>query len=325
MILTDILDAAGVEIKYRAGSTELNICCPFCPENGESADTRFRLGINTASGAASCFNCKWKARGVMYTARQLCRIFGIKFNLRSLAAKQDETKKKEPKKGVSPVAGLPAEYEDFAHEPDAIGFKARKYLRLRGVSTLQIVKHRIGFAAAGDMAWRVLFPVVDSEGVTHGCVGRDFSGNQSPKYLNTPGMKLLWNAHRVARTAVVVEGVMDALRVEHALLQMHDSIPVARLGSTITSAQLDQLKLYERVVVLPDWDRAGVVGAIELCNRCTARGMVVLASVPDAMSGIDPGDMTENTIVELIKDAVPWTTHVERHMRLAATREESDE
>lgn len=262
----------------------------------------------------------------MYTARQLCRIFGIKFNLRALAANQEEAKKKKtPKKEASPVAGLPAEYEDFAHEPDSIGYKARKYLRSRGVSTLQIVKHRIGFAAAGDMAWRVLFPVVDSEGTTHGCVGRDFSGNQSPKYLNTPGMKLLWNAHRVARTAVVVEGVMDALRVEHALLQMHDSVPVARLGSTITPAQLDQLKLYERVVVLPDWDRAGVVGAIELCGRCTARGMAVFASVPESMSGIDPGEMSENAIVELIKDAVPWSVHVERHMRLAATREEADE
>lgn len=321
MILTDILETAGVEIKFHTGSSEINICCPFCVERGESADTRFRCGINVASGFANCFNCSFKARGVMYTARQLCRIFGIKFNLRALAVHKEQPEVKKPKE-LPPVAGLPAEYEDFAHEPDSIGYKARKYLRQRGVSTLQIVKHRIGFAAAGDMAWRVLFPVVDGDGVTHGCVGRDFSGKQSPKYLNTPGMKLLWNAHRIARTAVVVEGVMDALRVEHALLQMHDSIPVARLGSTITSAQLDQLKLYEKVVVLPDWDRAGVVGAIELCNRCTARGMSIFASVPSSMSGIDPGEMTENAIVELIKDAVLWTEHVERHMRLAATREE---
>lgn len=256
----------------------------------------------------------------MYTSRQLCRIFGLRFNPSALA-KQRPSKIEPTKKKSEVVAGLPAEYEDFAHELDSIGYKARKYLRSRGVSTLQLVKHRIGFAAAGEMAWRILFPVIDSDGVVHGVVGRDFSGNQSPKYLNTRGMKLLWNAHRTARTVVVVEGVMDALRVEKALLQMRDAIAVARLGSTITSNQLDQLKMFEQIVVIPDWDRAGVVGAIELCGRCAARGSSVAISIPAAMTGTDPGEMSENEIVEHIKDAVPWSVHAERRMRLAATRE----
>lgn len=323
MILQDILEAANVDIHYQTGNQhEVFICCPMPNCN----DERFRLGINVKTGAAHCFACEWKARGTIYTARQLCKVFNLKFNLRGQKIRERKAEvDKQKQEAVEPAYELPEEFEDFTTPLDPIGKRARVYLRSRGVSTLQIVKHGIGFAAHGTMGWRVIFPVLDRDNVLRGCVGRDFSGTQKPKYLNTPGLKLLWNAQRHAKTAVVVEGVMDALRVEKALLQMRDVVSLARLGSAITPMQLDQLKMYERVVILPDWDRAGVHGAIELSQRCDARGIETLVAIPEAMNGSDPADMEEDFIVDLIKGSVPYSRHTEHRLRLAATRETNDE
>jgi len=53
------------QIAFRKSSKdpdEIMVCCPFCPENGETPDTRFRLGLNTRSGIGHCFNCGAKGR-----------------------------------------------------------------------------------------------------------------------------------------------------------------------------------------------------------------------------------------------------------------------
>jgi DNA primase len=263
----------------------------------------------------------------MYTARRLSEAFGLKFSPRAFVEERKTQRTgKVSKKEEEPIGpGLPLEYETFRDVCDSIGEKARAYLKDRGVSTSQIVRHKIGFAAAGEMAWRVLFPIIDDEGIIHGCAGRDFSGHQIPKYLNTPGVKLLWNAHRPASTAVVVEGVLDALRVETALLQTNGIVAVARLGSIITKLQLDQLKHYDKVVVFPDFDRAGVHGAIELCTRCDGRGIQTSVVLPPAMTGNDPGDMKEEMIIDLLRGAVRWSVTTENRLRLAATRDRSEE
>jgi DNA primase len=321
VIILDILEASGTNIRYsHSDKNEVTICCPFCQ------DTRFRLGINLRNGKGHCFNdCGFKSRDIMYTARMLCEAFGIKFSARQFVQEQQERRQhrlaiKEPE-ALGP--GLPLEYETFNDICDNIGRKARAYLKNRGVSALQIAYHKIGFAAAGEMAWRILFPIVDEDGIVHGCAGRDFSGQQTPKYLNTPGVKLLWNAHRPATAAVVVEGVMDAIRVERVLLQTKGTVAVARLGSIITTLQMNQLKHYDRVTVFPDCDRAGVHGAIELCRRCDARGISVSVVIPRSMTGRDPGDMEEDEILESLGSAVCWSVPTEQRLRLAATREES--
>lgn len=323
MIILDILETAGVDIRYsHSDKNEVTICCPFCE------DSRYRLGINIRNGKAHCFNeCDFKSRDVMYTARRLSEAFGLKFSSRAFVEERITHRIREVKeKEEHPIGpGLPPEYETFRDVCDSIGEKARAYLKGRGVSTLQIIRHKIGFAAAGEMAWRVLFPLIDEEGVIHGCAGRDFSGHQTPKYLNTPGVKLLWNAHRPATTAVVVEGVLDALRVETALLQTNGIIAVARLGSIITKTQLDQLKHYDKVIVFPDFDRAGVHGATELCTRCDGRGIQTSVVLPPAMTGKDPGDMDEETIMDLLRGTVRWSVLTEKRLRLAATRERNEE
>ena len=167
-----------------------------------------------------------------------------KFGSKIAVNKRRKREKPEVKK--LPVGlGLPEGYETFSGDlaRDPIMEKAYRYLERRGISTLQIVRHRIGYAVTGPMGWRILFPVIGEGGAIVGSVGRDFSGQQTPKYLNTPGVKHLWNGVQgSASMAVVVEGVIDGLHVEQALMRTKGMQAVGRLGSAITPNQLDQLK-----------------------------------------------------------------------------------
>jgi DNA primase len=218
------------------------------------------------------------------------------------------------------VKGLPEGYEPFGDASDEIEQAVRVYLESRSVSILQIVHHKIGYACVGPMAWRALFPVFGEDGNIYGCVGRAIRGDMKPKYLNTPGIKLLWNAEHLGQFAVVSEGIMDALKIEKVLLQYRNGVSVARLGSSITVHQIGQLKKYERVIIAPDWDVPGIKGAIGLMKRCVAAGITTSVIVPEVMNGYDPGSMAEQDLKIQIDEAIPFTEHVENRLRLAATR-----
>ena len=325
IMIVEVLEAAGVEIHYGTGG-EISICCPFCSERGESEDTKFRLGINTVKGVAHDFNCGWRGHGAAYIAKQLARVFGVKL----LYRKPETLAVRTPVVETPPIApiatvGVPEGFEVFTQHPNRVERQARQYLDQRGVSVLQIVAHKMGYAAAGEYAYRILIPVLDENGVSHGWVGRAFLPQVKPKYLNTPGMKCLWGVKKNATVAIVTEGIMDALRVEKALMRSRSMVAVARLGSAITAFEMDQLKLFSQVIAFPDEDRAGVKAADALCMRCKSRGIPVSVVVPQKMTGRDPGDMDEDEIWEKLHMAMPWSEAViaERpnlRLQLAATK-----
>lgn len=311
-LIEGILQRAGVETKphtFKKGEVQLS--CPFCLERGLGDDTGQHLGVNFDSGKGHCFRCDWNARDIMYTARALSRVYKIPFVLRYVES-EPQKPKKTPR--TLPV-GLPVGYEAFNGNKDSIERKMRAYLEKRGVSTSQIVRHKIGFAAVGEMAWRILFPVRDEDGKVYGCVGRTIMADVEPKYLNTIGIKLLWGANESGSTAVIVEGVLDALRVEQALLSHRGYVAVARLGSAITPVQLHQLRRFENRVILPDWDVPGMKGAMELARECAVHGMPVKFALPEAMTGLDPGAMTMDQIEDMLSSALPWNEKLKFRIR----------
>lgn len=323
ILLQEILDRSGIRYRYTTSRWETVLDCPFCQERGLTEDAKEHLGLNIRNGLAHCFRCDWRSRGVLTTARALAKVFRIPFRLeyRTMQEEEVEEEKKEESDIVVPV-GLPKEYEQFTETVgDPVERRVRSYLKSRQVSMMQVERHKIGFAAVGKYAWRVLFPVFGGDGKVHGCVARAVDNRQQPKYLNTPGIKLLWNGHRQAKVAVVVEGVLDALRVETALLRRRDWVAVARLGSTITSAQLAQLRAYERVICLPDRDAPGLKGTISLAKTCLDKGIHVEVAIPEFVDDRDPGDMTENEIDDYIGLAQKWSDGSVPRIRAAMKRQ----
>ena len=290
--LERLLEDARVDVRGTNKRNEVTLCCPFCADRGFSSDESYHLGLNTFNGKAHCFRCDWKSSNGLFTANSLRRVYQLTFTVHAKdfrPRKKPPVQEEAPKKERESVA-LPDEYENLVgSHVDFVGRRVRKYLEKRGVSLLQIVRHQVGYSIAGKLAWRAIFPVIARDKRIYGYVARGIQPGQEPKYLNSPGLKMWWGADKVERTAIVVEGIMDALKVEQALLRTTGMAAIARLGSTITQQQVKQLHDYERVIVFPDFDLAGVRGAAELGKTLSASGLRTSVVIPPGMTGEDPG------------------------------------
>jgi hypothetical protein len=326
VILEDLLIQSGVDYEpVRGSKDEVLIACPFCTGASDVAGERKVFGLDLVNGKAHCFRCSWKSDSVVYTARMLCKAWGIDFSwrLRLSAAEAQETvseRKPEPKKVAEPV-GLPPEYERFGDPTDEIEQLATAYLQGRGITRRDIKDYQIGFAGAGDFSWRIMFPVIGEDGVVYGCVGRDFSGKSKMPYRNTEGIRLLWNGQHEAKTAVVCEGVMDAIRVNRVLREeFPDHVAMAALGAGLTPEQLAQLAKYETVVLFSDWDVAGIKETAQRAAVCEEAGLTTLVVEPDSMTGDDPDSMPREQIVGCIVLARLWTKSEQYRLRLRALK-----
>lgn len=323
MILEDLLIQSGADYTQKPGKPdEIVMACPFCVGNHDVQGLRRIFGMNVSTGYAHCHRCDWGSKSIVYTARELCRVWNIDFSwrLRLSASQQDaEVFHKEERKEPEPVPmGLPPEYEQFRDLKDEIELQAFRYLRGRGITRKEIDAYKIGYAAVGDFAWRVIFPVIGDDDVVYGCSGRDFSGQSKLKYRNTEGIKILFNAQKPAKCAVVVEGAIDALSVCRVLEdRFEDAIAVGALGWAITHQQIAQLAKFDTVIHFPDFDVPGVKGAMARAEACTAAGLSTFIVTPEGMSGHDPGDMDAESIAGYLERAVPWTDAEKFRMRLS--------
>jgi len=326
MILEDLLIQSGVDYEpVRGSKDEVLIPCPFCTGSSDVSGERKVFGLDLVNGKAHCFRCDWKSASVVYTARMLCKAWDIDFSwrLRLSAAEAQEVaseRKPDPKKAAEPV-GLPLEYERFGDPTDEIEQFAMAYLQGRGITRRDIRDYQVGFAGAGDFSWRIMFPVIGEDGVVYGCVGRDFSGKSKMPYRNTEGIRLMWNGQHAATTAVVCEGVMDAIRVNRVLReQFPDHVAMAALGAGLTPEQLAQLSKYEQVIMFSDWDVAGVKETAQRAEVCAEAGMHSLIVEPDSMTGDDPDSMSYDQIFRCITSARLWTNSEKYRLRLRALR-----
>lgn len=323
MLLEDILLQAGIEFDRVRGKTdEVMFACPFCTGATDTGGNRRVFGLNLVSGFAHCFRCDWRSRSVVYTARELCKAWHIDFGwrMRLTAQECDETAIKEVPSRRADPSGLPAEYERFGDLSDEIERMAFDYLRSRNLGWDEINEYQIGYAGAGEMAWRVLFPIYGEDGVVYGVAGRDFSGKSKVKYRNSDGMKLLFNGQRQGKMAVVVEGPVDTIAVQRALVTVPGAVAVGALGSVITAEQVAQLSRYETVIHFPDFDMAGIKGAMARADACCTAGMKTKVVIPEILSGIDPGEMDPGRIMTYVCNAATWTATQRLRMRLAAVR-----
>jgi len=198
-----------------------------------------------------------------------------------------------------------------------------EHLRDRGFTADEVLAAGLGTRARTGRVLdrfrdRLVFPIRDrldgAVGVV-GFVGRrnpaadaaDTKGDQrAPKYLNTGQTPLyrkgthLFGLTEATGTldrgglAVLVEGPLDALAVEHATAGAMAG--VAPLGTTLTTTQAGQLGAVlgagsNRVVVALDADPAGQQAAARAYTGLTAHGLDPRAAV--LPTGLDPADTAE--------------------------------
>ena len=286
MTFADALQRRGIQ--YRRNSNDphwYHICCLFCAERGFEPDSKFRLGINTQTGATRCFHCGYRTKnGTYWVLRKL-----------ELNPADYEARIPEQQPHTAPPA-LPTDFMLLTEAEDERDWAARDYALQRGISGQQIQAHRIGVSYSGKYAYRVIFPIFASRGVPNpsggslpsdaprrfvlgpatghktefnnprllGFTARDFTGHREPRYLNSSGEKYLYNWNPSAEQVVIAEGPIKALRIERVC-----GTGAALLGHTLTEQQLQQVmeSKAQHIVIWPDPNLVGRRGAIKVAEQ----------------------------------------------------------
>jgi len=138
---------------------------------------------------------------------------------------------------------------------------------------------------------RLIFPIFNLSGRIVGFGGRDLSGKEEPKYLNSPETliyqksKILYGLNfskeiiRDQRNAVVVEGYMDFISLFQAGLKN----VVASSGTSFTSSQATLLSRFcDGVHLFFDSDSAGMSAALRSVNYLFDAGLEVwIVTLPE--------------------------------------------
>lgn len=311
MDILDSLDGRGIRYRKSDRAGEIWLCCPFCLENNQSQDERFRLGINIETGRAHCFNCEWKTSDIAFLSSELSRALNMDMFERGEVVE----KKYKP-------ARLPEDFTQLSlKDKDFWGRKAYQYVKLRNVTDKQMAEKKLGYSVVDkDFHHRIVVPVY-YQGKLKGLVGRDFTGKQEPKYKNSIGIKVVYNVpRRKAQTGLLVEGIFDSLACQRGCggTTVHGSVDsLGVLGHSLTDTQLEQLQGYKKFILWPDPDQAGIFGFLKMVpdlQRITPQ----IYFVKPKMAGredYDPSEMFGPEIKHRINQATVYSVELEQRLR----------
>ena len=165
---------------------------------------------------------------------------------------------------------------------------------------------------------RIMFPICDINGKVQAFGGRIFGQAEGAKYMNSPetpiyhkgrtlyGLNVCRDEIRNSRTAILVEGYMDLIRLHQEGFQN----VVAGTGTAFTPEQAALLKRFaDKVLICYDGDNAGQKAAQKAGLICLDKGLdvrvIVLPEAEDPDSFFDEGshkgfDKLIETAVELM-------------------------
>lgn len=331
----------------------------LCPFHNEKTPSFY---VDEQKGMFYCFGCK--AGGDAFKFVQMIEGVGFREALQKLAQETgvelpERSSAHKPTRDLIEVNRLALAY--FREHLEG----AQDYLKQRGLDEATIERYALGFAPkrwdglvqylkrhgvppklgveAGVLAekdgrvydrlrGRVVFPIRDPMGRVVAFTGRALSGEDNPKYLNTPETEifkkngLLYGypearkSIRERKRAVVVEGLFDVL----ALAQMGWTETVAVLGSALSQEQVRLLERAkaERLYLAFDADEAGRKATLAGLDVAVARRFLTFAVL--LPEGRDPGDLLvqpegKRAFARALEEALP-----EVEYRFAAASEGVD-
>jgi hypothetical protein len=321
------------QAKGSDGHLEYRICCPYCPSKGKSADRKFKLYINSGSGAFICWRCSTKGH--------VRNIIGDVENMNFVQPEQTtsavtdarQLDKIPPPYDQSGGGLIPIDRLD--HDHPAILYLTR--LRKRPFDPVELSqvfgvcycnrgrvfgKNAINFDTTNTLVFPLYWPdpkgtgrpivvgwqsrllydpskLTENEYAEYG-FKRDEKGEWivPPKYFTSPGMekgRVLYNYMnaRLYDYVVVTEGVFDAFSVGQCAVSL--------FGKSPTEAQMRLLKTYwNRVIMLldpGDADAEMEKAMIEL-RRSVQVTVVTLSGTKDA------GDMSREDVWKQIAEQI---------------------
>lgn len=275
-----------------------------CPIHQGTRDDSFR--VHLSMNAFHCFACQAGGNVLDFVAAmEKCSIRDAALRLQQWFSASLSGLAERPQLAWSPrQAELVREKEPY-NTP--LGFALRgvdpdhSYLRQREIARRTAVEFGVGFyGGPGLLSQRIAIPIHNQRGQVVAYAGRAVDGGV-PKYKLPAGFRKgleLFNSHRAiathSRTAIVVEGYFDCMRVYQAGF----SWVVALMGASVSVDQETLLLThFEKVILMLDGDPAGRAASHAIADRLSGRCFVAVAPLPD---GIQPDHMSDRAIRSLL-------------------------
>jgi len=346
---TDIVAVVNEKVGLKRSSSRWVGLCPFHAEKTPS------FSVNPALGVYHCFGCGASGDAITFLRETLGLTFveaverlapraGIE-----LTAEDPEAAKARHRRAalLDAMEAAVAWYHDrLLTAPDASA--ARGYLRSRGYDGEVVRRYRLGWAPKGwdvlasamrlsdevlrgtglgfvddrgrrsdSFRERVLFPILDHQGIPIGLGGRQLPGGRPPKYKNSAETQLYrksevlyglsWAKEQVIRhgTAVLCEGYTDVIAFHGAGVES----AVATCGTAASEDHVRRLKAFgaTRLVLGYDADAAGQ-GAAERFHAWE-RSHDLDIRVVSLPPGADPADVARTdpgALRAAVEGAVPF-------------------
>ena len=279
--------------------------CPFCHHH------KNKLEVNIITNAKMenpwhCWVCEMRGKTIKTLLKQLTPLNPIaKHSLKEL--KIIITPGKEEKKYVSDSIGLPKEYISLSdilslNKTSQIEAKhAIKFLKSRGLNSVDVLKYNIGFCNEGIYSGRVIIPSYDRNGKLNYFIARDYTGNSHQKYKNPPidnksiiGWELYinWDA-----PIILVEGIFDALTIKRNVIPLFGKVINETLMKKISESKVDRIYL----ALDPD---AMVKNTLKYCEELMAMGKEVYLI---EINGKDINEIGFDAFLQTIENTIPLT------------------
>jgi DNA primase len=164
---------------------------------------------------------------------------------------------------------------------------------------------------------RIMFPIHNLDGDVVGFTARCYLEDVTPKYLNTKETyifkkgNILFNYHRakdqirLKKSAIVVEGNMDAIRMYSNGFKN----TIALMGTSLTKEQITILKkLKSKIILMLDNDNAGEVATFNVGNALEENGIEVLVVRLSRVKDPDEYIISfgSNSMEDAINNAIPF-------------------
>ncbi|MEO5680777.1 MAG: DNA primase [Acidimicrobiales bacterium] len=346
---TDIVAVVNEKVGLKRASSRWVGLCPFHAEKTPS------FSVNPALGVYHCFGCGASGDAITFlretqgltfveAVERLAPRAGIE-----LTAEDPEAARARQRRSdlLAAMEAAVAWYHDrLLTAADARA--ARGYLRSRGYDGEVVRRYRLGWAPGGwdalasalrlpddvlrgtglgfvddrgrrsdSFRERVLFPILDHQGVPIGLGGRQLPGGRPPKYKNSTETALYrksevlyglsWAKEHVIRhgTAVLCEGYTDVIAFHGAGVEA----AVATCGTAATEDHIRRLKAFgaTRLVLGYDADAAGQGAAARFHTWEKSHDLDIrVVALPP---GADPADLAReapDALRRAVEEAVPF-------------------
>jgi len=271
--------------KSDKSGNEATFHCPYCNHRKK------KLVINILTHKWHCWVCGTKGVGIERIFKKLGAFGKIK-EAQSLSGRVSNIKIEKAENVSLPLDFVPM-INGNTKSPEFRN--AARYLKSRGLTKIDILRHNIGYCESGEYSGMVIIPSYNTEGHLNYFVGRsyydtDFKHKNPKTSKDVIGFELLINWNKDIN---ICEGVFDAIAIGE------NSIPIfGKFLPKSLKLKLNEKKV-KRVNILLDSDAKQE--SISLCESLQSENIDV--RIIEMKDGEDPSTLGNEKITSMIKQS----------------------